>query len=231
MKIVFFSDVHGNQYAFQAFQDEMKDLRPDKVVFLGDVFGYYYGQEMILDGLRQSHYECLLGNHDHMFLDVLAGTRGMERLCERYGSSYRRSVGTISCENITFLQKLPTAWELRCDGLLIGAFHGSPEQPLEGRVYPDTILTYSQIYSRFDYIFLGHTHHKMMRELGSTWIINPGSIGQQRDGKGCSYALFDTETRNTEFKIITYPVDRLIAEVEEKDSGDVRLLEVLHRTR
>lgn len=229
MKIVFFSDVHGNQYAFEAFQKDMDYLKPDKVVFLGDVFGYYYGQEIILASLRTLGYDCLMGNHDKMFLNMLEGKENMEHLCERYGSSYRRNIGLISQENIHFLQGLSSNWECCCDGMKMAAFHGSPEDSLNGRVYPDTKIENESIYSAFNYVFLGHTHHKMIRKIAGAQVVNPGSIGQQRDGKGCSYCIFDTITGQLDTKTIQYPIQLLIDDIQKNDSKNTRLIEVLVR--
>lgn len=229
MKITFFSDIHGNHYAFHSFQRQMELLQPNQVVFSGDVFGYYYGQEEILNQLRNSGYICLLGNHDQMFLDMYAGKQNTEWLCARYGSSYRRNLGAISKENRDFLKSLPTSWELKCDDIQIKAFHGTPQNPLEGRLYPDTKVEDVSPYTVCDYLFLGHTHHKMIRQVGHTAVINPGSLGQQRDGLGCSYVLFDTCSRKAEFFRIDYPVSALITEIREKDPDMPGLIEVLQR--
>lgn len=230
MRIVFFSDVHGNQYAFRAFQKAMEAVQPDKVVFLGDVFGYYYGQEEILTELCASSYICLLGNHDQMFLELCMGKGDLEQLCVRYGSGYRKNLGVISSKNIDFLRSLPSSWELRINGIQIGAFHGTPDDSLEGRLYPDTKVGDPSLYKRYDYLFLGHTHHKMMRSIGGhTIVINPGSIGQQRDGKGCSYMVFDTVSCKVMTCLINYPVQLLVEEIMEKDPDKPFLIEVLKR--
>lgn len=231
MRILFLSDVHGNQYAFYNVLKIIDRYHPDEVIFLGDVFGYYYGQEEILTILRTSGWKCLLGNHDKMFLDLIDGRENLEQLCCRYGSSYRRNLKLISDKNILFLQGLRSYFEFRCKGIKIGAFHGSPADSLNGRIYPDTELKSEPVYEKFDVIFCGHTHHKMLRSVGSTLICNPGSIGQQRDGKGCSFAVFDTDTRKFFFQIVDFPVQKLVDEIAVKDPGNTRLVEVLWRNR
>lgn len=229
MKIVVFSDIHGNQYAFREFQKDLEQLRPNQIIFLGDVFGYYYGQEEILTALRELNYQCLLGNHDKYYLDILDGKRNIDELCERYGSSYRRNMGTISSKNLSFLKTLRPYWECNYDTIRIGAFHGSPKDSLDGRIYPDKDISKDLEYKEFDFVFLGHTHHKMKKAVGNTLVINPGSLGQQRDGKGCSYLEFDTESLRMEFHVIDYPVENLIAEIEQKDPGKKTLIDVLLR--
>lgn len=229
MKIVFFSDVHGNQYAFARFLQELREHPVDQVVFLGDVFGYYYGQRSILESLRKSDFACLLGNHDKMYLDLLDGRRPVAELCQRYGSSYERNLAEIPAEDQAFLRGLPREWHMRCDGLEIAAFHGSPGNPLEGRVYPDTPISDPAPYRSYDYVILGHTHHKMVRRVGHTTVINPGSLGQQRDGKGCSYLVLDTEARTYTFRVVEYDLEPLMREIEMLDLDKPFLSEVLTR--
>ena len=69
----------------------------------------------------------------------------------------------------------------------------------------------------------------MIRKAGNTIIINPGSLGQQRDGKGTSYVLFDTETLDTKFIIVEYNVYDLIEKINLYDKDNDRLKEVLLR--
>ena len=62
-------------------------------------------------------------------------------------------------------------------------------------------------------VILGHTHHKMVRKIGNTLVINPGSIGQQRDGKGCTALLFNSEFFDFQFIEIAYDKTHLINDI------------------
>lgn len=232
MKLIFFSDIHGNLGAFQEFQKQLEQEKPDLVVFCGDVFGYYYQQDRILTALRESGWLCLLGNHDHYFLELLDGMRNVESLSQKYGSSYVRclNTGVISKENIAFLRTLKPQVRLCVDGLNIAVFHGSPVDPLNGRVYPNTPIDATELYTPYDYVVLGHTHHKMIRTLGSTTILNPGSLGQQRDGRGCSYTMLDTCTRAVSFQLVEYEISSLLSEIGANDPDKPFLASVLTRT-
>lgn len=69
-------------------------------------------------------------------------------------------------------------------------------------------------------------------KMGS--IVNPGSLGQQRDGKGCSYVIFDTRSCQLEFFSVEYDIASLKKEIDfyENDSDMIRKLkEVLERRR
>lgn len=236
MKICFFSDIHGNGYAFDAFLKEMERCKPDKIIFGGDFAGYYYDADRIISKMRELRFTCVLGNHDKMLLELLDGERKAEPLIERYGSSYERLACNIQKENEQFLRQLPLFYEMEADGVKLGFFHGSPRDYQNDRIYPDTEITDSAelaLFEKYDYVFSGHTHHKLVKQFGKTILINPGSAGQQRDGKGTSYALFDTGLRVWEICAFPYDVESLEQDVDrlegEHEDGKKRLKEVLRR--
>jgi putative phosphoesterase len=230
MKIVFFSDIHGNKYSFEKFIDMVDNQRIDLLVFCGDIFGYYYYQNEIIDVLRcRQDILSILGNHDQLFLNLLEKKGNEEILVEKYGNSYKNIKDRISEDNIGFLKKLPEELILNFDSIKIGVFHGTPTSKLEGRFYPDTEILDSSLYEQYDYVILGHTHHKMIRKVGNTTIINPGSLGQQRDGKGCSFLVLDTFSNTFEFQIVTYDISKLVDDIKIYDSSNERLIKVLYR--
>ncbi len=106
MKIVFFSDAHGNQHTVRKFFDSIKADDPDLIVFGGDIFGYYYGQADILDMLYHSKCICLLGNHDKYFLELVEGKVDEDYLVSRYGSTYRNIINSIPQKYVDFLYTL-----------------------------------------------------------------------------------------------------------------------------
>lgn len=236
MKICFFSDIHGNGYAFDAFLTEIENRKPDIVIFGGDFAGYYYDADRIISKMRELRFICILGNHDQMLLELLDGKRKMEPLVEKYGRSYEMLAATLQKENEQFLRKLPLYYEMEADGLKLGFFHGSPRNFQNDRIYPDTEILDKkelELLENYDYVFTGHTHHKLVKRFGKTILINPGSAGQQRDGKGTSYVLFDTKSREWEICSFSYDVDRLERDIDrlEGDSPErkARLKEVLRR--
>lgn len=230
MKYVFFSDIHGNYYALEKFLVELELIGPDKCFFLGDIFGYYYDQNAIINALRnRQDLICLLGNHDKYFLDILENKICPDTLISKYGNSYKDIVSKISLNNIEFVKNLPQELEIRSEGLKIGLFHGTPDNPLNGRLYPDTIIQDPEVYKKYDYVILGHTHHKHVRKLGTTTIINPGSLGQQRDGKGCSYVILILPEGIVEYRQINFDIDKLVFDIHKNDGYNDNLISVLYR--
>lgn len=238
MRICFFSDIHGNGYAFDAFLKEMEKKRPDQIIFGGDFAGYYYESDCIISKIRELGFPCIMGNHDRMFLELLEKKRTPEQLVPRYGNSYLKLKEEIRKENVEFLRKLPDFYEMEADGLKLGFFHGSPRNFLNDRIYPDTEITDPEelaLFEKYDYVFCGHTHHKLVKRFGKTVLINPGSAGQQRDGKGTSYVLFDTKKQKWEFASFAYDRDSLAADIDlfdpEDEERNRRLKEVLYRQK
>lgn len=239
MRICFFSDIHGNGSAFRAFVKRMELERPDKIIFGGDFFGYYYDALEILHEMQELRYTCIRGNHDQMMLEckedpsILHQIHDLNRLVCRYGSGYQQDFEQIKKEDLEFLHGLTDRVEMTVDGLRIGFFHGSPREPLLDRIYPDTVIEDTNAFEAYNYVFCGHTHHKLIKQVGHTWLINPGSAGQQRDGKGTSYVIFDTERRV--FRIQSFAYDCITVEYQidkyEKDTPDMakKLKEVLYR--
>ena len=233
MKLLIFSDIHGNNHAFDAFA-KILSTQPKhyELLFLGDFMGYYYGANEIISYCRENNIFCTLGNHDKYFLDILDGKLSLEKCVAKYGRSYEIALNTVSNENIRFLRQLDKNRILTSANKNVYICHGSPLDNLEGRIYPDTDL--SQFYPAvkgFNYIVTGQTHYKMTRNYGLTTFLNPGSLGQQRDGEGCSYMILDLEKDAYSFHTVDYSITALEEEIDKYDSGRKGLKEVLRRTR
>ncbi|MCP5054098.1 MAG: metallophosphoesterase family protein, partial [bacterium] len=206
---------------------QLKNESCDRHLFLGDICGYYYHQNEIIDILKDiPNLDALAGNHDVMFLESIGNEAAMARNITIYGHSFPNLKETISPGSLEYLKRLKTCVTL--DEYNIAAFHGSPWNPVYEYVYPDAFM------DRFDelsyqVVFLGHTHYPMDIQRKRIRIINPGSAGQPRDGHWPSYAVYHTKTRQAKIKRVTYDVDALIADVKEKDNGNPYLTEVLER--
>lgn len=231
MKLLFFSDIHGNNHAFDAFIKSLSTQKNQyKLIFLGDFIGYYYGANEIISYCRENNISCILGNHDKYFLDILDGKLILEKYVKKYGRSYEIALKTVSKENVSFLKQLDKNKTLVSANKKVYICHGSPLDNLEGRIYPDTDLSvFEEAVKGFNYVVTGHTHHKMVRSYGSTVFLNPGSLGQQRDGKGCSYMLLDVEKDVYSFHTIDYSIASLESEIDLYDAGRVGLKYVLRR--
>lgn len=213
MRICFFSDIHGNYEALMKMLDYEVEVA-ELFVFVGDIFGYFYEQREIIDTfMSMSNLVSIKGNHEKLYLLHSE----IDKLTDKYGSSYKIS---LTDKQKQYIEELPDYVELDIDGKKLGVFHGGPFDYLEQRVYPNSLEDINHILDecQYDYIILGHTHYQLLCESNRTVVINPGSLGQPRDGKGFSYCLLDTETGVCKHKNVELNISKLIESVEKRDS-------------
>lgn len=226
MKLAAFSDVHGNQYAFARMMEMLRQRCYAAVFFCGDIHGYYYGQTQIIRQLQTiPNLYAVRGNHDEMAVRLSDGQLSGEGLIAKYGHSYQM----LQAGNIQYVRQLPCFLHIKIEGKSFAVVHGTLENPLEGRLYPEDSIRDIQAYAPYDYVFCGHTHVQMIRRCQKTMILNAGSVGQQRDGKGACFLEFDTDTQTGVYQRITYDKKPLIEEIRKHDSANLKLSEILYR--
>lgn len=228
MKICIFADIHGNGPAFRAACQKIIDERAGINIFLGDLCGYYYDQMTILPMLsRIPNLIAIKGNHDLMYLNIC---RGDSDLQERYLGRYGRAMENLLAEDrgslVTWLSSLPDSYK-DPEGRFC-CFHGSPEDPLDGYVYPDSPLGMFETLPD-SFFFLGHTHYRMHRLVGDKLVINPGSLGQPRDGLRPSYVVVELPAGRAEYREVAYDKNALAGRMDEVGDDNPYLREVLSR--
>ncbi|MDA9355320.1 metallophosphatase family protein [Amylibacter sp.] len=233
MKLLIVSDIHGNINTFQKFCDlHIKRFMDHKVIFLGDFYGYYYDSNEIVKICIDRKYKCILGNHDKYFLDVINEKTLLSDLIEKYGISYQLALNEATSEIVNFIKSLPLEIEINVGDLKILLCHGSPLDKLNGRIYPDTNLyKFKDQFKSYDIIITGHTHHKLARKIDNCLFLNPGSLGQQRDGAGCSFLSLDLLKRSYKFHEIKYNLLSLEQNIKNNDPLRSDMVEVLRRSR
>lgn len=230
MRILIFSDIHGNQYAFEKFYYQLEKADYDKIVFCGDIFGYYYGQRIIYDGLKKiNNLIWLKGNHDQYFVNAYKDHSLIPGLVKKYGHSYSINMDLFSDEEIAYINHLSSSYILHDGNKRIGIFHGTPDNTLEGRLYPKDEPNKS--FMNYDYVIIGHTHCRIVKNLGDTNIINSGSIGQPRDGNGYGYCMIDTDNGEINYYNIYPDVKALYRDIDQYDSELNKLKKVLERKK
>ena len=199
MKLVVFSDIHGNLPALDAFLEKIETLSYDALVFCGDIFGYYYHQKEIIERLYH-------------------GMSDEKQYIQKYGHSYANVRKRFHEEEARLIDRHKPEHQMECNGCRIGIFHGTPENSLEGRLYPDRFVSNPDDYRNYDLVILGHTHCRMLRKEQNTLIVNSGSLGQPRDGNGFGYAVVDTESLQAEFGEVTIDRKRLYREIDRYEN-------------
>jgi predicted phosphodiesterase len=204
-KICIFSDIHGNGPAFAAGYPLIVEEQADLYVYLGDLCGYYYDQVEIYQMLLSiPRLICVRGNHDDMFLRISSGDHQLAQdYRKRFGLSADLLLAKMNTIFMTWLSKLPDHVILNDYNIFI--CHGSPKNFLDGYVYPDSPLD-EFLVDPFETFLIGHTHYPMIRRIGSKLIINPGSIGQPRNGGDPTFATVVLPER--EIKLHRFHYDR-----------------------
>jgi putative phosphoesterase len=199
------------------------------MIFCGDIFGYYYGQQKIIEELfRIPRLHWILGNHDAYYIDLIQGKRVLSELVKRYGSSYSDSYDSFSMLN--FFKTISSRKDIIINDNRFCIVHGTPDDSLEGRLYPKDVTEQTE-YNDIDVLIMGHTHFRLVRQCGKTLLINPGSLGQPRDEFPSGFAILTLPEKKVEFIDIVYNRLALKHEILQRDPGNEKLVSILYRAK
>lgn len=233
MRIGLISDIHGNAPALKALLSALVKEGVDKILFLGDLVGYYPFVGECLDLLGEYDLQGVRGNHDQVAIDCLdSGRESSSAYSEAYGTALDRTLSEGDPRVEEFLRELPLSLEFRTGERVFHLYHGSPWDPLEGRVYPD--FGNWELFSSLkgDLCLLGHTHYPMSRSVGELQIANPGSVGQprHRSGVACG-AVLDAASPSPAIKFleVAYDPAEIIADARRHNPHLAYVSEVLAR--
>jgi putative phosphoesterase len=232
MKLGLAGDIHGNAGALRAMLNAAMRENIEKLLITGDLVGYYFSPLEVVELLYEWDVEVACGNHEVMLRIARNDPKYLADVDAKYGSGLRIALDQLNAEQLDTLCGLQHPLRLEIDGIRILLCHGSPWD-LDQYIYPDTKdESLAMLYkSGYDLIVTGHTHYPMDRIIGSTHLVNPGSVGQPRNRKpGAHWAIFDTETRSIEFRCEIYDASQLIRECNMRHPNLPYLAKVLERT-
>ncbi len=183
MKILVFSDLHGNFDALLALQ--AVESKPDAVLFLGDIVGYGPEPQLCLGWIRSNSTYAVRGNHDEAAArDVPSRCPpDLEDLAEATKAYTRRMLNQV---DLDYLGSLPLEETVSLGGVRFYLTHAAPSdnlaKPLPLMDHKESELAAEIAHLETDVVFLGHTHVPEIRQVGQTVLVNPGSLGQPRHG-------------------------------------------------
>ncbi|MGQ9543809.1 MAG: metallophosphoesterase family protein [Candidatus Bathyarchaeia archaeon] len=205
--MIVISDIHSNLDALEAVLSSLGSF--DAIFCLGDLVGYGAEPNEVVERIRLLEPQvAIAGNHDYAV--VSGDTSGFASHAALAVEWTRRE---LHPRNMSYLANLLHSSIREEQGLSFGAYHGSPRDPLDEYVFPGTpefILKSLIEYAGVDVLMLGHTHMPMHVKLGSSYLLNPGSVGQPRDGDPrASYLLLALEGGHVKFELrrVNYDVD------------------------
>ena len=230
MKIACIADIHGNHEALSAVLEHLSDS-VDIILFLGDVCGYYPYVEECLTLLNKMSVLGVRGNHDQILIDcIVENSMPSAGYDLNYGSALRRSLVDLSQSSKDWLCSLPETLTQEIYGIKIMMCHGTPWDPLQGRVYPD--FKDWELFEGMeeDIVLMGQTHYFLEKRVAGKLILNPGSVGQPRDNTdGASYCVLDLDNYSVQNFRIPFDTDKLVSDANQYDPGMTYLTEVLTR--
>jgi putative phosphoesterase len=208
MRILLLADIHANWPALQAI-DEPHDV----CLFLGDLVDYGLEPAPCIDWVRRRAHHAVRGNHDH-------GVAQLVPVSGRSGFKYLTSVTRpltqerLSPEDRRFLAALPVTRTVTLDDTSYLLVHATPRDPLDEYAVADVEFWKRRLQNvEADVICVGHTHHPYVLEVGEQLVINPGSVGQPRDGDPrAAYAVIEDD--HVELKRVEYPVEEAVRVIQ-----------------
>jgi diadenosine tetraphosphatase ApaH/serine/threonine PP2A family protein phosphatase len=231
LRYAILSDVHANYEALEGVLGKIEGLGIERVLCLGDVVGYNAQPNECADLIRTRGIPTVCGNHDAV-------------ACEReepWGFNIvalQAALWTrdeLSRENMEWLRALPDA--IQVDGVV--GVHGAPGDR------DSYMFTWEDVSCHFEdasikgkkACFFGHTHVPGIFEADGGWtpvngttfvlknghvtFINPGSVGQPRDGDPrASFGVFDTDTREFSLVRVRYDVQGAMSHIKHSGLPD-----------
>ena len=219
MTIAILSDIHGNYDALTQVLEECKKCNVEKYIFLGDYVGYYYEPKKVWDKICQLNGVKIKGNHEDLLKDSLTSKVRMRQIKEKYGIGHQLAQNQLLDEDLKQLNSLPEKKRIQINNFNFELNHGSPWNQ-NTYLYPDTDpeIFEKANHSEIDYVLVGHSHYPFIKKLSHSTIINPGSVGQNRqEGGVATWALMDL--KEVKIKIIStkYSVKSLAEKVKVLD--------------
>jgi putative phosphoesterase len=215
MRLGVIADIHGNLPALEATLDDLPAV--DGLVCAGDVVGYNPWPVECVDAVRDREIPTVMGNHDR----AVARDAGFRfNAMAKAGIEYARE--RLDEPRLSWLGALPDERHL-VDGR-VTVVHGHPDDP-DRYTYPEEFS--AGMLDGEDLLVTGHTHVQGHRVFDAGVVLNPGSVGQPRDGDPrAGYAVVDLdagtggEAVTVEERRVEYDVDAVVATVRESGLPD-----------
>jgi putative phosphoesterase len=208
MKIAITSDIHGNFDALSAFPGTY-----DELWVLGDLVNYGPEPEPVIEFVKSKAAIVVRGNHDHS-IGFNEDPRCSARFREMAEATRRYTDSVLKFGHKHFLRNLPLSLEARRGETRFYLCHAIPSDPLFGYCEAESPRWAEEVESvAANVILVGHTHFPAMRTIGSTVVVNPGSLGQPKAGSPeARYAVW--QDGKIELKSYSYPVEDTVAKIQ-----------------
>jgi predicted phosphodiesterase len=219
VRIVVLSDVHGNLAALEAVLSAVGSV--DAIWHLGDAVGYGPQPQAVVDRLRGAGAIWVRGNHD----DAGGGSKSIELFNPDGYLAMQWTRAHIDEPTRKYLAELPEL--TKPEGMSVTLAHGSPSNPIWEYMNSAAVASRNVPYFDTQFCLVGHTHVAMafratrgvmqmvpvtsrtrLRFGDKRAILNPGSVGQPRDGDArASYMVIDTDSGYVSWHRAEYDIE------------------------
>ena len=219
MKVAVISDIHGNRQAFEATLEAVAASDAAELWCLGDLVGYGADPDACVELAREHAAVCLAGNHDL----AVTGEIPLDEFSRGASLAVQWTQEVIAPDNLAFLASLsPTGAEGP-----VGLYHASPRDPVWEYVLSTLLAELCLDEQRHRLCLIGHSHVALsfgrregelttgeprrggaQLDLGAgEWLLNPGSVGQPRDGDPrAAWLLLDLDEPSVSFERTDYDI-------------------------
>ena len=225
MRYLVLSDIHSNVEALEACCGRAKEAGYDAVLCCGDLVGYGPEPNEVIGIVQGLNALCIRGNHDR----VAAGLDNADDF-----NPYARAATYWTRDQLTDAHREYLA------GLPMGPLEVTPESQLvhggltdeDDYIFTDLDAADNFLLTEVSITFFGHTHFQVVYDRAQRFnspeefvidpasqiLVNPGSVGQPRDGDPrAGFLIWDVEKSRLEFYRVEYPVTRTQKKMREAE--------------
>jgi predicted phosphodiesterase len=238
MRYAVVSDLHANLEAVVAVFATIDRLGVDELVCLGDIVGYHANPNEVIDLVRARAHHVVAGNHDRAAVHSMTPDYFSGRAREAIEWTRTR----VSAANRSYLAALPVSRHLEDRVLILhGAAHPAPNENVRLSDETAALASFAALeaqHPEIDVCLFGHIHlplayawhggrvttlrsDRFTLEPGVRYLINPGSVGQPRDGDPRSaFMVLDSARRTVEYHRVPY--DGAVTRARAERAGLIR---------
>ena len=219
MPVAVLSDIHGNRHAFEAVLEDVRSRGIAELWCLGDIVGYGADPAACVALVREHAAVCLAGNHDL----AVTGELSLEEFSRGAALAARWTQEVLGEEELGFLRGLSPQGRAGD----IGLFHASPRDPVWEYVLSALLADLCLDATDAPVSLVGHSHVALafarrdgelasgaqarageVADLtGARFLLNPGSVGQPRDGDPrAAWLLLDTDAASAAWQRTEYDI-------------------------
>jgi putative phosphoesterase len=208
MLVGLIADVHSNAVALREVLSILDAVGAEEILHAGDIIGYNPYPDETVELFKKKKIISILGNHDRAL--ITGNASGFNPYA---AAALKWTKNMMSLDNIDYIRGLENVEHINVKGIRITLVHGSPKDPDE-YIYPEDVESDLLKADNCEILILGHTHVQFKKEYPEGIILNPGSVGQPRDGDPrAAFAVLDTETGKIKLERASYDIEKVIEDM------------------